>query len=488
MITDWQVDFWGIDKSTLNYINPAFGTVTRPAGNSAYIYMGRVKGVDFEWSLFSSGMIGGRTDPPVYTVRLDNRDGALDYFLNYNFITTYLGCRIAIGSQLLAFYGVISQVSIGDEITLQVRRFQDFAPRNIQPVKYAGTGDLEGDAELAGRWKPMTWGRVFNLEPIPLVAAKLIYQYHSGPVGGPIGVYDGGAPLTLLRNFANYTRFINAQIPPGRYATMNSQGLIRLGAPVGSVLTVSADGHKEGVTVLRTFGQILSEVVSYNTTLTLDGSSTPGTQNLGYYYDGKAELQVVDFLDELAKSSLSYYYVHEIWPSPGLFLYSAVFDTGGTPVRSYNQSKIFNISPNQVDFPLKRLTFEYARNWRPLAESEVLGSVSEATKSQLGKASQVLDYFSPVPWFTNLYAKEEVVKSYLYDQTEVSTEVARRHALFAADRRAFTIEVEMDYFVRVGDTVTVTYPRFQLGSGRNMIVLQVNIDGARERMRLELWG
>lgn len=485
---DWQVDFWGIDKSTLNYINPIFRTFTNPTVFSTPVYLGRVKGVDFSWSLFSGGMLGGKTDPAIYTIRLDNRDGELDYFMDYNFINVFTGCRIAIGSTVLVFSGTVVQFTFGDEIVVQVQHFQDFTPRNIQPLKYAGTGGLEGEAELAGRWKPMTWGRVFNIEPISLIPAKLVYQYHSGAVGGPIGVYDGGAPLTYIRDFTNYSRFLSASVAPGKYISMNSNGLIRLGAPVGSVLTVTADGHKEGSTVLRDFGEILAKVASYGTSLTLDASSTPGTQLLGYFYDGKSELQAVDFLDELAKSSLSYYYVSELQPSPGIYLYSAVFNGAGTPVRSYGARDIFSISPAQVDFPLKRLTFEYARNWRPLAESEVLGAVPDATKAVITQPNLTYDLFQPVSWFPNNLAKEEVVKSYLYDATETATEVSRRMALFAADRRAFTVEVEVDYFVRVGDTVTVTYPRFQLASGRDLAVLQIEIDGVRERMKLELWG
>jgi hypothetical protein len=60
----------------------------------------------------------------------------------------------------------------------------------MQPNVYAGTGGVDGGADLAGKRKPLCFGNPRNVSPVLLVPSLLIYQVHDGSVAGIDNVYD----------------------------------------------------------------------------------------------------------------------------------------------------------------------------------------------------------------------------------------------------------------------------------------------------------
>lgn len=113
---------------------------------------------------------------------------------------------------------------------------------------YAGTGGIEGDATLAGQFKPRVLGQVVNLPPVLVNAGALIHQVHSGPVQAITAVRDGGVPLTAGADHASYAALAAATVAGGSFATCLAQGLLRLGATPSRTITVDVQGDSAAST------------------------------------------------------------------------------------------------------------------------------------------------------------------------------------------------------------------------------------------------
>ncbi|MBO1078096.1 hypothetical protein [Roseomonas haemaphysalidis] len=105
---------------------------------------------------------------------------------------------------------------------------------------YAGTGGLEGDANLAGKARPLMLGVKRNLAPQPLLAASLVWQIGGGPLAEVGGVRDRGIGLAGTSDYPTLAALLAASVPAGRFATCLTQGLIKLGSPPAGQVTVDA--------------------------------------------------------------------------------------------------------------------------------------------------------------------------------------------------------------------------------------------------------
>lgn len=176
-------------------------------------------------------------------------------------------------------------------------------------LSYAGTGGAEGPASLKNRPKPFCAGSVVNVEPILIDVANSVYQMHGyGPINGTTEVFENGASFgSSLGDFASYAALVAATIPPGRWATCNASGLIRLGAPPreGAVITLDAGGDKPS-TFLRKTGEIINRLCTLagvpagnidSSSLAALDSAVP--RNIRFYVDDQVKL--IEFIQSLAR-------------------------------------------------------------------------------------------------------------------------------------------------------------------------------------------
>lgn len=118
--------------------------------------------------------------------------------------------------------------------------------RPLQQRVFAGTGGIEGPAELAGVPWPETLGRVRYAEPVWFDREKRVGRLASGPCVFDAAA-DGGFPLALGPDFASYQALRDAStglagsgadIEAGQVGTCRAEGLVRPGGAVFKRLTV----------------------------------------------------------------------------------------------------------------------------------------------------------------------------------------------------------------------------------------------------------
>jgi hypothetical protein len=107
---------------------------------------------------------------------------------------------------------------------------------------YAGTGGLEGEANLAGQLRPMVYGVKRQIAPVLLVANQEIRQVSGRSLSAVFGVRDRGSELTAFGDYPDVAALAGASLFAGGYATCLAQGLVRTASTPDGQLTVDAVG------------------------------------------------------------------------------------------------------------------------------------------------------------------------------------------------------------------------------------------------------
>lgn len=129
----------------------------------------------------------------------------------------------------------------------------------VPVATYAGTGDIEGGADLKGKVKPWVIGRARFVEPLLINAVDSVFQISFyAPIRAVNALYERGAQFAApVADYPNYAALVAAAIPNGRWATCLASGLIRLGAPPAGVITVDVDGDNAGGVLTRLPGAVI---------------------------------------------------------------------------------------------------------------------------------------------------------------------------------------------------------------------------------------
>lgn len=140
-------------------------------------------------------------------------------------------------------------LSIAQDVArLRLRDPRFIMERPIELHRYAGTNVLpdgvEGTSDIAGRWKPLVFGKVVNATPVCVNTSKLVYHVHDGSLwhyGADCTITaarDRGVPLTLGTTHPDLAALMAATVTAGTYDRW--EGYLRVGTQPEE-LTVDAE-------------------------------------------------------------------------------------------------------------------------------------------------------------------------------------------------------------------------------------------------------
>jgi hypothetical protein len=190
------------------------------------------------------------------------------------------------------------------EAIVDERRFQ--VP--VLTATYLGTGGIEGGADLKGRLKPLALGWPKVVEPVLIDVVNNVYQVSGyGPVQGTTALYERASSFgASIGDVGSYAALVSLTIPPGRWATCNASGLVRLGAPAAGVITCDVQGDNEGGALWRrTPGRIIDLLLSraglwptFVNNVSTDALHAAVPRNISIYLD--SQTTVLDLAREIA--------------------------------------------------------------------------------------------------------------------------------------------------------------------------------------------
>lgn len=482
----------------------------RPAGVAAHVhYAPRIKQpAAMRRDCFSRGATGGASQVGYGELVLVNTDGALDGYLDYGLDGRPVEIIVGHMSPWQAptfstvLKGTMEQPRIGwDSVAIRLRDRQAELAGPLQATRYAGNNalpnGLEGVAgDLAGKPKPLAYGRVYNA-PAPCVnTSKLTYQVNDGAVADIPAVYDKGATLTKGSNYATSALLQAATVTAGTYATCFAEGYFRLGSSPAGLVT--ADIIQGATAATRTAAQIAKAIatrtggipagdIDAGDVAALDAANSA---ELGLWID--TETSFAAAIDQSAGAVGAWWGFDRL----GQFRIQRLEAPSGTPVATLTEAELLKIDRVETTddgrgVPAWRVQLSY-RRMAAVQNTDLAGSVTDARRAEIGQAWRTAAAEDVSVKTAHLLATALEFESALVDAAPASTEADRRLALYKQRRDRFEVRAAVAAplldSIDLGAVVALDHPRFQLAGGRLFRVLGIRADLDAGILDLTLWG
>ena len=360
--------------------------------------------------------------------------------------------------------------------------------------EYGGTGGLDGDANLAGKKKPLCLGIVRNAEAVPVDPAALVYQVHDGSIEAVISVRDKGVDLTPDGDIsglglASVYDWVDVS---GHFVTDLSRGIFRLGAkPQGGRVTCDVQGYNSGGYIDSTpeivqalavvFGGFPAERIDQRAFFLHFTATGP----IGVY-TGLDDPRTLGLIGELLAGASG-------WVSftrDGLLtIREHKAPEIEVAVDSASGEEVLSASSEPTGAPIWRVSVGYLRSWVVQTGDDLAAGVSEANRAVYGSQLRVATVTNSVARGAYQDAYELRIDSFFDEESdarEIAEQTIRRHSL---RRRMHKVRVADWVFQRApGDVISIQSDRAGLQTPKNVVVISVAENAPEKAVDMELWG
>lgn len=487
----------------LRWANRGYISAPTDAPASAW-HEPRVLGeVELAASIADALGLGGRAALGVGEILLANHDHALDDLIRWGRadgrrITLRVGevadarasdagaplaaCRRVLVGRTARFvaWGTTARLALADAL--------EAIGGPLQPVVYAGTGGMEGQAELAGQPKPVTFGQVFNIAPVFLGNVDLgdgalpTYQSHWRAIDGHTAVRERGVEMVEVGSAPGI----------GEWRDWPSAGAFQIGFSPAGAITADLRGDAVGF-----WAATLPEIVARLLT-SLSPSLTPGDLDARSFDRAAIDLpgtigwhraQPIDALaalEAICAGALAH-----LWATrEGRIGLSALSPPAAAPDLVLDRPDIIAAEPTPAPasfWPLPAaIEVEHGRTWEVL--TDLAGSVPEGLRARLSAASQVARVVSSTAaLFTGRTRALRLPALYASGADALARATAVRALV---DRLPTRLRVVTDRYrgqVEIGHTARVWRDDIA-GGWWSGVVVGWRERLAAQRVELDLWG
>jgi len=407
-------------------------------------------------------------------VGINNQDGAKDAWLEY--VWTNRNIRVLIGDInwlrsdfRTIFNGVTSDIDSSSRGVLNLKLRDKLQRLNmpITDIKLGGT--TKNKDELL----PLCFGEVHNITPLLTNPATLEYQVHDGEVERVIEGRDNAVPVSKTDNLVA-GKFTLNQSPFGR-------------------ITASVQGYKVG-SWTNTIGDLIKSITtSYGDTnnrfslsdidvTQVDAFDSSNQAPLGIYVPTRDT--VINVCNKLARSVGA-----QLVMSRGglLRLLKITLPATGTPIE-INQNDIIE-DTLQIAEKVKvksAIKVGFAKNWSVQDNLET-GIPAEHKELYKQEWLSVTSEDTTVKDLYKLEAEPEQIDTMLLRESDATTEADRLLNIYKVPRFVFSFEARAKFLgTDLGDTVTLTHPRFNLDQGKTGVVIGLSTNWQTSRVRMEV--
>jgi hypothetical protein len=424
--------------------------------------------------------LNGNPSIGVGDIQLDNTPvnnvGPRDAWLNYVWINKPIDIYIGdITWNKADFYkifsGVVKDVDSKNRSSLNL-----LLTDRLQKLNVAVSETLLGGTTAAkDQIIPLTFGECFNVTPLLTDPATLTYKVHNGAVYDILEVRDNGAPVSITKSLSTGTFQLN-QSPYGAITCSVQGGYTgTYSSKIGSIINNLLLYYGKTVTA----GEVdTAQLTAFDSAIGADA---------GIYLNGRENL--LDVCYRLA-NSIGAYLVPGL---DGKFRLTQV-KTNYTPISS-GGTAAYSVSISDMEQSTLQISrkfdvqgaykLAYCKNWTPqntgLASAVVPASVTLFAREWFYTNQNY-------PTIASAYAQslEPVQKDTLLIVTsQAQAECLRLLDIFKTPRYIYTATYYAHMLpVELGDTISITHPRFELTTGKVGTVVEINRDWLRKRVTI----
>lgn len=451
--------------------------------------------------LFEGNEPTGRAVASKGEIRIANADGELDNRLRWGFDGRMIEIKSGVkGADLASFSTVFTGTVAGirwteSELILQLRDRQTLFDSPIGVGSFAGSGGLEGNADVEGRPYPGVYGKVLNVEATFVDPALLIYRIHDRNVQAIDAVYDQRVALTNEGDVADLTA---TSVTAGQFKTNLANGAFRLGAKPAGRVTVDAQGDSAG-SYVSTTGDIVRRIAGRSGQVIdpddIDTSAfTQLNTDFGHVVGIAIPAQEVDTSEIITALMAG---AHGWWFFDNLGkLTVGQLKAPASPTDTI-EARDFSLSPplerTGVQTPSRARNVEWGRMWSVMGREDVAGAVSDADVALVSREARVAVAQDAAVRTNYALARDVTARSFIDTEANAQTEADRQLALHKVLRDVYRVELTNSLFrFTPGQVVTLKIPRFDLSGGKDMVVIGLEESAgpgaAPDRAACELWG
>lgn len=409
--------------------------------------------------------IGGLTE--VYAqARLINVDGALDslttdYALDGRRVTLWLGRPTDVRADFGQVFGGVIENAVITETGVELR-LSDGRAKLRQPIQstlYAGSGGLEGGADLVGKPKPLCYGRVFNITPPLVDAANLIYQVHAGAIDDVPAVYDRGVALVQ----------VGGAPAPGEYQVDTALGTFKLGGTPAGTVTCDVEGSASP-SYVETAADIVRRILSDQAGLdsveinsaSLSALNAEASQPIGLWI-GTDVVMTESVVNELLLAVGAFGGFNRL----GAFTVGLITEPAGVVDGRFDRLSIRSLErvplPAELDPICWRVQVGYQKNYT--VQNDLAASVSAARRTFAAQPLRYAKTEDSVVADRHRLARELLAGGLYALEADAQTEAVRLQSLWGRLRKLYRIRAGAPALQRdLGDLVELEHPRHGLAS------------------------
>jgi hypothetical protein len=504
-----SIDAWGAQFEPGSSPTPYVQTIGTAATDFLF-YEGRIEQpANVRREVFAGGRTFGRTQIGYGDLVLVNNDGGLDGLLGYSFSGRRITIRYGVvmpwnrgrPTWVTVLQGAMEQVELSwQRVTVRVRDKQLDIAQPLQQTRYAGTGGMEGGAEIDGRPKPLIFGKVFNIAPPMVDQARNIFQIHSGgQVVSVDGVFDRGVPLTAGAAYSSLAD-IQANAPSaGQYRVWNDATagcFVRVGVsstgPTGTVTVDATQGSSRTVgdlfTAVLTKAGVPAASISSADVAALNSAAS---YEAGVYAAHNTDATAITLLDELVASVGAWYGAD----ASGTFRIGRIEVPTGDAVGEISATEIIAIErvasrDPGVGVPAWKVKVGYQRV--QFVQTDLAATVSNDRRAFVSSEYRRATAEDATVKTANLLSPEISFSTLLASKADASAEASRLLMIYKTRRDIYQLTVRVDAALAsaldIGKIVTLRVNRFGMSSGKKFLIIGLRTNLRGYQFDLTLWG
>lgn len=487
-------------RSTL-YVAATHGGSTRPddVPASTYVPSKLAPPDNFGTQLFTGVNPQSRGSSGEGVLTVEDPDGELDYLFNYIWDSAPLTLKRGEPGTPFASWDVVARytaANIRHDLDTKTFTLRDLGWQLSGPLHseyYGGTGGLDGDASLKGRWKPYAVGYCGNVEPVMLNASRQIVQVSCSPIVAVLALKHGGVPLDFHADYPTYEALVAADeagaIPSGKYATCLASALALANVELLYGLRLDVIGDSEtayGHGAPLTRAAIARRVATTRGASRLDDTAQIDMNSfadvearhsapVGWYWSDL--ISKADALTEIMAGILGWW---RIRPSGELSI--GFFDDparGSALDLTFMDEGMGMLRVTDETVPRAGTLVGWRRNYGPQSRDQLAGVVDAETAAILASPARYAQALAP--HVAPLYPTAPVVtiEGNYWFEVDAEVEAARQQSLFSVMRYRWQWDMELDPFVDIVGTVLTLkgVNRVGLGAAKPLLIAEFNAPG-----------
>ena len=403
---------------------------------------------------------------------IDNTSGEHD-----NWITTYKfdgrEVRFLIGSPSW-LYADFQQVLIGVVESRSARRRDEIVLKLGDPELYLDQPiqtSLIDAGPNTGDFEPIAYGQINSAKAVLIDGPTHKYQVSDIAIDSFVAVKDNRV------NVASYSGTI-------------ADGTFTLGAQPAGDITVSFKGAKVGGVLLEKAGEIINHIITTRTSLPSALYDAAAFTALDAAVSWKHNIYITESLTarQAINTLLDSIGAKLVRSRDGKISVARLRAPAVTADLAIDRDdvKFGMFKPVDIDPPWIRARLGYAKNYS--VETDLATAITEAERAAAGRDFDVVTATNDIATAHPLAIEPDLIETTLTLEADATARLTELMTLHAVERFVYElVAYAITYRISVGETLSVTNPRFGFSGGVNGLVLSQDDSPTTGKSRIQIW-